>query len=66
MTFSFLPTEKKITVYSAWPCFSNAISKTHMWPSRNGLDRTERYLFQETSDNILRNLWGKSIELFEN
>ena len=61
MTFSFFPTEK-ITVYSAWTCFSNVISKTH----RNGLDRTEQYLFQETSDNNLRKLWGKSIELFEN
>ena len=57
MTFSFFPTEK-ITVYSAWTCFSNVISKTHMWPSRNGLDWTERYLFQETSDNNLRKLWG--------
>ena len=47
MTFSFFPTEK-ITVYSAWTCFSNVISKTHMWPSMNGLDWTERYLFQET------------------
>ena len=65
MTFSFFPTEK-ITVYSAWTCFSNVISKTHMWTSRNGLDWTERYLFQETSDNNLRKLWGKSIELFEN
>ena len=65
MTFSFFPTEK-ITVYSAWTCFRNVISKTHMWPSRNGLDWTERYLFQETSDNNLRKLWGKSIELFEN
>ena len=59
------PTEK-ITVYSAWTCFSNVISKTYMWPSRNGLNWTERYLFQETSDNNLRKLWGKSIELFEN
>ena len=65
MTISFFPTEK-ITVYSAWTCFSNVISKTHMWPSRNGLDWTERYLLQETSDNNLRKLWGKSIELFEN
>ena len=46
--------------------FSNVISKTHMWPSRNGLDRTERYLFQEISDNNLRKLWARSIELFEN
>ena len=37
-----------------------------MWPSRNGLDWTERYLLQETSDNNLRKLWGSFSRTDEN
>ena len=39
MTFSFFPTEK-ITVYSAWTCFSNVISKTHTVCGPQGMDWT--------------------------